>query len=354
MACSAPLVNVAILAVPEVTASAVYAMYDLFAAAGRDWTFITSGVPGEQRMRPYIVTRDGAPVCSSNGIWIRADHAIGDGPTPALICVPDFTHVPGDGCAGRFEPEVAWLRLCHAGGATLASVCTSAMLMAETGLLDGLDATVHWAYAESITRNYPTIRLHPHRSLVVTGVGQSIGMAGGGTNNLDLVLYLIGRFVGARAALEVAKAYLIDWHDAGQQPYASLLVSRQISDGVVARCQEWAAEHYADASPVAAMTKLAGLPERTFIRRFTKATGLSPLEYVHSLRLEEAKQMLETEDSPIEAIALEVGYEDTSFFNRLFRRRVGLTPAQYRRKFGFIRRNLSLDAAKGTSDVGHR
>ena len=73
------------------------------------------------------------------------------------------------------------------------------------------------------------------------------------------------------------------------------------------------------------MTKLSGLPERTFIRRFIKATGLSPLEYVHALRLEEAKQMLETEDEPVEAIALEVGYEDASFFNRLFRRKVGLT-----------------------------
>ena len=106
---------------------------------------------------------------------------------------------------------------------------------------------------------------------------------------------------------------------------------------------EWAAEHYAEPSPVGAMTKLSGLPERTFIRRFVKATGLSPLEYVHALRLEEAKQMLETEELSIEAIAEQVGYEDTSFFGRLFRRKVGLTPAQYRRRFGFIRRSLQRD-----------
>ena len=81
--------------------------------------------------------------------------------------------------------------------------------------------------------------------------------------------------------------------------------------------------------PVGAMTKLSGLAERTFIRRFVKATGLSPLEYVHALRLEEAKQMLETEELSIEAIAEQVGYEDASFFGRLFRRKVGLTPAQY-------------------------
>ena len=121
-------------------------------------------------------------------------------------------------------------------------------------------------------------------------------MAGGGTSKLDLVLYLIGRFVGLQEALEVAKAYLIEWHDAGQQPFASLLVNQGERRGHRG-ASEWAAEHYADGSPVAAMTKLSGLPERTFVRRFAKATGLSPLEYVHAVRLEEAKQMLETEDS---------------------------------------------------------
>lgn len=89
------------------------------------------------------------------------------------------------------------------------------------------------------------------------------------------------------------------------------------------------------------MVQLSGLPERSFKRRFQQATGMSPLVYVHTLRLEEAKQMLESNQQPIEAIANEVGYEDASFFNRLFRRSVCLTPAQYRRKFGAMR--LALD-----------
>ena len=167
-----PKVNVAILAVPEVTASAVYAMYDLFSAAGRDWSFIMSGVPGEQRMQPYVVTRDGAPVCSSNGIWSR--------PTMRSTIARHrrwsafrISPIARRRLCRALRPEVAWLRQCHADGATLASVCTSAMLMAETGLLDGLDATIHWAYAKSLTRNYPTVRLHPNRSLVVTGVGRA-------------------------------------------------------------------------------------------------------------------------------------------------------------------------------------
>ncbi|MEZ5603046.1 MAG: helix-turn-helix transcriptional regulator [Burkholderiaceae bacterium] len=89
------------------------------------------------------------------------------------------------------------------------------------------------------------------------------------------------------------------------------------------------------------MVALSGPPERTFKRRFAQATGMSPIEYVHTLRLEEAKQMLEAGDDPVEAVALEVGYQDASFFSRLFRRRVALTPAQYRRRFGGLKRRLA-------------
>ena len=88
------------------------------------------------------------------------------------------------------------------------------------------------------------------------------------------------------------------------------------------------------------MVQLSGLAERSFKRRFQQATGMAPLEYVHTLRLEEAKQMLETSDDPVETVANEVGYEDAGFFSRLFRRQVNLTPAQYRKRFGLMRRTL--------------
>ena len=88
------------------------------------------------------------------------------------------------------------------------------------------------------------------------------------------------------------------------------------------------------------MVRLSGLAERSFKRRFQQATGMSPLEYVHTLRLEEAKQMLESGDEPVEAIANEVGYEDAGFFSRLFRRKVKLTPAQYRKRFGAMRKAI--------------
>ena len=92
------------------------------------------------------------------------------------------------------------------------------------------------------------------------------------------------------------------------------------------------------------MATLSGLAERSFKRRFARATGVAPLEYVHTLRLEESKHVLETTELPIDAVANQVGYEDASFFGRLFRRKVGLTPAQYRKRFRSLREALIQDA----------
>jgi len=238
--------------------------------------------------------------------------------------------------------EIAWLKECYAAGATIATACSGALLLAEAGLLDDQEATTHWAYCDVLRRRYPAVKVRAERALVIAGEGQRLVMAGGGTSWLDLALYLIARAVGVDAAMQVARLNLVDWHAIGQQPFARLARSRQVDDAVIARCQTWIAEHYHEPSPVTAMVRLSGLAERSFKRRFQHATGMSPLEYVHTLRLEEAKQMLEAGNEPIEAIANEVGYEDAGFFSRLFRRNVNLTPAQYRKRFGSMRKALQL------------
>lgn len=259
---------------------------------------------------------------------------------------------PGEPLDGRFDAEIAWLARCHANGATIATACSGAVLLAETDLLDGHDATTHWAYCDVLQKRHPRVRVHPQRALVVTGEGQRLVLAGGGTTWLDLSIYLIARYAGLDVAMHSARINLIKWHDIGQQPFARLARTRQAEDAVIARCQAWIADHYQEPAPVAAMVRLSGLPERSFKRRFQQATGMAPLEYVHTLRLEEAKQMLESGDAPVEAIANEVGYEDAGFFSRLFKRQVTLTPAQYRRRFGAMRRALRSAGATGAGPVG--
>lgn len=336
--------DVAILTLPEVGASTVFGMYDMFMSAGRDWGMVVDGRPGESVIAPRLVARQLEPFPAGNGVFIHPEATLAELAVPDLVCVPELLVPPGDPIEGRFDDEIAFLKRCHAGGAMLATACSGALLLAEAGLLDGQDATTHWAYCDIMERRYPRVRVHAQRALVVSGEEQRLVMAGGGTTWLDLALYLIARLAGTEAAMQVARINLIDWHSMGQQPFARLARSRQTVDAVIARCQGWIAEHYASAAPVAQMTRLSGLAERSFTRRFSQATGMAPLEYVHTLRLEEAKQMLEAGDQPVEGVANEVGYEDAAFFSRLFRRKVGLTPVQYRRRFGSLRRSLTSGA----------
>lgn len=336
-----PPVPVAIVAIPETTASVVYGMFDMFMCAGRDWSLITGEGAARSLMAPVVVSDRGEPMVVGNDVRIVPDHAFADCPPVDLVCVPELAVPPGEPIEGRFDAAVQFLSERHCQGAIIATACSGALLLGEAGLLAGQDATTHWAYCEILARRYPGVRVHPQRALVVSGEGQRLVMAGGGTTWLDLALYLIARTVGIDEAMQVARMNLIDWHAIGQQPFARLARTRQCEDALIADCQVWIASHYARPSPVAAMAARSGLTERSFNRRFQAATGMSPMEYVLTLRLEEAKQMLEAGDEAIEGIALAVGYEDAGFFGRLFRRKVGLTPAQYRKRFGALRKALA-------------
>ena len=258
-------INVAILAVPEVTASALYGMFDLFSSPGRDWPFIVAGVAGEQLMCPYIVARDRGGFQAANGIWVRPNRDFSDCPRPDIVCIPDFFVNPGASVAGKYDAEARWLKRSHENGAMLASACSGAVLLGEAGLLVDCEATIHWGYVSTLTDNYPSVRVRADQSLVLSGEGQRIVMAGGGSSWQDLALYLIARFVGLKEAIEVAKVYMLQWHDMGQQPFASLTSLRQTSDAVINKCQEWLAMNYKTRTPVAAMVEISSLPERSFI-----------------------------------------------------------------------------------------
>jgi len=339
------LVTIALLVFPETNASVVYGMYDMFMSAGRDWGVILEGQPGPQLMRPLLVAARSGALRVNNEVSITPHTTLAQCPPVDIVCVPEVNLPPGEPLDKRFATEIAWLKQRYGDGAILATACSGAMLLADGGLLDGLDATTHWAWCDALSKRHPTVNVRERRALVVTGEEQRLVMAGGGTTWLDLALYLIARSVGIDAAMQLARLNLIDWHAIGQQPFARLARTRQVEDAIIARCQTWIAEHYDEPNPVTALVRLSGLAERSFKRRFQHATGMSPLAYVHTLRIEEAKQMLEASEQPVEAIAHEVGYEDAAFFSRLFRREVNLSPTQYRKRFGALRRSLNSGEA---------
>ena len=329
-------ITVALLGTPEASAATLYGFYDLLAGTRRDWHMLHGRPPAASPFRPLVVSHDGAPFTAGNGVRVTPDASFADCPRPDVICVTDLLIPPGTCTDELYQREVEWMRAAWDAGATLASACSGALLLARTGLLDGEDATSHWAYCDLLARDYPHTRWHADRGLIVSGPKQRLVMAGSGMAWHLLVLALIARFASPEEAMQVARINLLGLQETSAVSYASLTHGGRADDALIERCQLWAAQNYRNESPVAQMIELSGLPERSFKRRFRQATGMSPLEYVHRLRLEEAKQMLETGTEAIEAVAAEVGYQDASFFGRLFKREVALTPAQYRRRFGAL------------------
>jgi transcriptional regulator GlxA family with amidase domain len=217
-------------------------------------------------------------------------------------------------------------------GKPVLSSCTGSFLLAEAGLLNGLDATTHWAFVDLMKKEYPLIRVLGERVLVAAGADASIITCGGAASWMDMVLYLVGRFGSPETAMQLAKVQMYDWHHQGQTPYARLHARSLSGDGVIHECQKWLSDHYAHSDPVMEMIRQTGLSRRSFGRRFQAATGHAPLEYVQRVRIEEAKQQLETDGRGIDRISAEVGYSDVASFRRLFKRMVGETPAAYRRR----------------------
>ena len=326
-------VETLIVAVPETAGSALYGMLDVLMAAGNLWQTLARSETPAQRFRVRIVSaRAGAFRCG-NGIPVHPDCAVRDDPGAQIVVLPELWLGPDEDLGGRYPALVAWVRKRYESGSYIYSACSGSLLLAETGLLDGREATSHWGYQELFRRRYPQIRFRPEPNLCFAEPGGRIVTAGGTTSWHDLALHIIGRHASPGEALRIAKVYLLKWHDEGQLPYTPLVRVQPHGDAVVGACEKWLAEHFRKPAAVARVVRHARIPERTLKRRFKAATGLALIDYVQNLRIEEAKRLLESTARAAEEISAQVGYEDASFFRRLFRRRTGLAPSQYRRNF---------------------
>jgi len=339
-----PLV-VAIVATPEAGASCLYMLVDVLSSVGRDWEVMHGRVPKQPRFLPRLVSSDGSDFIAPNEIKISPHGSFDDFPDPDLILIPDFLIPPGTKLNDDYLKIADWIRAAHGAGAIVASVCSGALLLAASGLLDGEEATTHWGYCDTLALHYPEVKVRGNRVLIPSGIEHRIITAGGASAWDDLLLYLIGRLAGPEEALRIAKLYLLQFHGEGQLPFTALSAGRQHEDRLIAQCQHWIADNYAIENPVAAMSELSGLSERSFHRRFRKVTGRSPMAYVQAMRTEEAKQMLETTDMAIDDVGHEVGYGEPASFRRLFRRSVGVSPSAYRRRFQPLFKMTSRSAA---------
>ena len=326
--------RVSIVATPDAMVSPVSGLFEMLKAAG------SIAAPEDRRREPggpfeiEIVGEQAGTIEGPSGLTISAQRSVGEVDQTDVVIVPSMAlDEEVDWVPGRYPVMVAWIRAMHERGATVCSACSGGMLTAETGLLDGHQATIHWVSEAYFRERHPEVVLRLDEALVVSGEGGRLVTSGASTAWHDLALYLVARHVGPATAQALARFHLLQWHRGGQAAFQVFDPGTDHGDAVVLAAQRWIADNYAIAAPVAEMVRRSRLSSRTFKRRFRAATGETTISYVQRIRVERAKRALETGSAPIEEISWAVGYEDPASFRRLFKRVTGLTPGEYRRRF---------------------
>ena len=319
--------NVTILAMINTMASTVIGPLDVFYQAGVMWNHFNGQAPAPF-FRTEVVTSSGAPFRCLSGVRIVPDGSIHDVKHPELIVVSSILDIRKT--LLRQGEVVDWLKQHHHRGAHIATICSGAFVLAETGLLDGRTATTHWGFADLFRKRYPTVDLKPERLITDEG---DLFCSGGYNAGIDLSLYLVGKYCGSDVAVQSSKMVVSEMGRASQAPYAFCHARKDHGDPKVADIQEWIEKNYDKSVTYDTLANRHGMSRRSFERRFKAATGDTPLAYQQRIRVETAKRLLERGVGSFDEITFRVGYEDSSSFRKVFLKQTGLRPKEYRNKF---------------------
>ncbi|HSC84604.1 MAG TPA: GlxA family transcriptional regulator [Pseudomonas sp.] len=270
-----------------------------------------------------------AEVRASNGMRVLADHVLSDAPTAF-----DLLLVPGGPGAynGVHADLLPWLQKTIQASRRYGSICTGAFILGEAGLLDGRRVTTHWNYIERLAKRYPTAEVGTDQIYIRDG---ELITSGGITAGIDMALAIVAEDHGKKVAVDVAKVLLVAMkRQGGQSQFSPLLAEVAKEDTPVARAQRHALEHLEKDLSVESLAVAAEVSTRHLARIFARETGMTPMEFVHSARIDRARNLLETSDLPLKTVAFRSGFSSVRCMRTLFSERIGLTPAQYRHQFG--------------------
>jgi AraC family transcriptional activator FtrA len=265
------------------------------------------------------------PIRTAGGLILDTPYGVEDLIDADTVVVPAM----GEDPATR-GPLLEALRRAYDNGARIASICTGAFMLAEAGLLDGRRATTHWAHAAELAARYPNVRVDPNVLYVEDGqLFTSAGTAAG----IDLCLHMVRNDFGTDVANAVARRMVVPPHrDGGQAQYVDAPLPRCDSD-TLAPLLDWALEHLDEPLTLRDLARKSNISVRTLVRRFTAATGTTPLQWLLIQRVRRAQHLLESSDQPVERIASLAGFGTAANLRAHFTKIVGVAPIQYRRCF---------------------
>lgn len=302
---------------------------EVFYSAGRLMQLLL-GEPERPRFNVRMASVDGKPVTSVYGISLVPNCALKDVEQADLVLITAshsclLEQVP---CKTLIVP---WLRAAYERGSYLAGVCSGVALVAETGLLNDRRATTHWGVAEMYRQRYPRVQWQSEH-FITEDAGLFCG--GGVYAAIDLSLYLVEKFCGHEIALECAKSLMVTPPRSLQSGYAVAPLSRPHGDEKIKQIEYLLQSRFDQDIALETVATEHAMSPRNLLRRFKAATGHLPGEYLQLLRVTAARQLLERGRAPVQKVAAAVGYEDSAYFRGIFKRHTGMTPSEYRNRFG--------------------
>lgn len=317
------MTRIALIVEPTATPSSVMLTLDMVTIASR--------YPEAADCRLDLLSMHGGRVALSSSVSVETSVLPDTLASYAAVILPGFFALDIEHLAMLLRtvwpPVIERLRALPAETLVSAS-CYGTFVLAESGLLDGMEATTTWWKEAEFRTRYPAIRLDADRALVDGGRCLT---AGAMTAHTDLTLHVLRRLYGAALARKVAGIMLVDGARTSQRPFMAL--PRSFADSLVQQAADWLAAHSEEPLSAQALAAALNVSYRTLHRRFDAAAGMAPLAYLQALRVEQAKELLEGTSLSLERVVERVGYSDVPAFRRLFLRSVGLSPAQYRQRF---------------------
>lgn len=276
--------------------------------------------------RLSICSHNAAPVTADTGFQVLVPYGLEKlAKVDTIIVCP--TYRPDEVA----EEVLRALRLAHARGCRILSLCTGAFVLAEAGLLDGRPAATHWAECDELARRFPHLSVDPGVLFVDDG---DILTGAGSAASIDLCLHIVRQDYGSDVATRLARQLVVPpQRDGGQAQYIEMPLPLTDESGLFADTLAWVQEHLDEAVTVQDLAVRSAMSPRTFARRFLDATGTTPYQWIVRQRVQLAQRLLEVGDLPIEAVAQQSGFCTAGNLRKHFARVVGVNPQAYRNHF---------------------
>lgn len=307
----------------EVNLSSVHGTYEILSRANDLWK-----LNGKKSLMEIRLASFEKEVSMNAGYFTITPVNIRDLKKTDLVIIPSVSH-DYDKVLKHNKELISWIKEAYKSGAEIASICTGAFLLAATGLLDGKTCSTHWNAEKDFKRMFPDISVHIDKLITAE---RGIYTNGGAFSFLNMVLFLVEKYFDRPTAIMCSKIFQIDIERTSQSAFFVFQTQKNHGDEIINRAQTYIEENLSEKISFEDLSEKLATSRRNFDRRFIKATGNTPVEYLQRVKVEVAKRTLEEGRKSIFDVMKEVGYSDDKAFRDVFRKITGLSPFEYRER----------------------